>query len=310
LTTFLQLLVAGVSLGAVYALLALGFVVVFKATGVVNFAHPALLMTGAYVTARLGGPGGLPIGDPDSADPLRFAIGLLIGVGAAGTLAFVVQRGLVHPMAARSVVAVSIMTIGVDVVVQTEIVRRFGAVEALSMGDPWGAGVAHAFGLTVPYTRIAALVVGLAVITAFFAWFRLSTWGVAMRAVADDPETAALMGIRRSRVAAVAWLLAGGLAAVAGLFISVSPAAGLTPATTVVALHAFPAAIIGGLDSTTGAVLGGLVVGVAEMLTQGYAADLAVLGRGFHAVMPYVVMVIVLLARPSGLFGTRELHRV
>jgi branched-chain amino acid transport system permease protein len=309
MTTFVQLLVAGISLGAVYALLALGFVVVFKATGVVNFAHPALLMAGAYVTARLSGPGGLPIGDP-ATSPVRFAVALLIGVGAAAALALVIQRGLVHPMAARSVVAVSIMTIGVDVVVQTEIVRRFGAVEALSMGDPWGGSVVHAFGLTVPHTRIAALAVGLVVITAFFAWFRLSTWGVAMRAIAEDPETAALMGIRRYRVAAVAWLLAGALAAIAGLFLSVSPAAGLTPAATVVALHAFPAAIIGGLDSTTGAVLGGLVVGVAEMLTQGYAADLAFLGRGFHAVMPYVVMVAVLLIRPSGLFGIRELHRV
>jgi branched-chain amino acid transport system permease protein len=305
MTTLVQLLVAGVSLGAVYALLALGFVVVFKATGVVNFAHPALLMAGAYVTARLSGPGGLPIGPP-----VRFAVALLIGVGAAAALSLVIQRGLVHPMAARSAVAVSIMTIGVDVVVQTEIVRRFGAVEALSMGDPWGASVVRAFGVTVPHTRIAALVVGLVVITGFFAWFRFSTWGVAMRATAEDPETAALMGIRRSRIAAVAWLLAGALAAIAGLFISVSPAAGLTPAATVVALHAFPAAIIGGLDSTTGAVLGGLVVGVAEMLTQGYAADLAFLGRGFHGVMPYVVMVAVLLIRPSGLFGTRELHRV
>jgi branched-chain amino acid transport system permease protein len=310
MTTFLQLFVAGVSLGAVYALLALGFVIVFKATGVVNFAHPALLMAGAYVTARLSGPGGLPIGDPDAPSLPRFAVGLLIGVGAAATLAFVIQRGLVRPMAARSVVAVSIMTIGVDVVAQTEIVRRFGAVEALSMGDPWGADVIRAFGLTVPYTRIAALAVGLVVITAFFVWFRLSAWGVAMRALAEDPETAALMGIRRSRVAAVAWVLAGALAALAGLFISVSPAAGLTPATTVVALHAFPAAIIGGLDSTTGAIAGGLIVGVAEMLTQGYAADLSYLGRGFHAVMPYVVMIAVLMIRPSGLFGTRELHRV
>jgi len=309
-TTFFQLLLAGISLGAVYALLALGFVIVYKATGVVNFAHPALLLAGAYVTARLAGPGGLPIGDPESTSLARFAVALAVGVGAAAALALVVQRGLAHPMAARSVVAISIMTIGVDVVVQTEIIRRFGAVEALSMGDPWGAGVVRAFGLTVPYTRIAALVVGLVVITVFFAWFRLSTWGVAMRAAAEDPETASLMGIRRARVAAVAWLLAGGLAAIAGLFISVSPAAGLTPATTVVALHAFPAAIIGGLDSTTGAVAGGLIVGLAEMLTQGYATDLAFLGRGFHTVMPYVVMVAVLLIRPSGLFGTRELHRV
>ena len=201
---------------------------------------------------------------------LRFAVALLIGVGAAAALAVVIQRGLVHPMAARSVVAVSIMTIGVDVVVQTEIVRRFGAVEALSMGDPWGGSVVHAFGLTVPHTRIAALAVGLVVITAFFAWFRLSTWGVAMRAVAEDPETAALMGIRRSRVAAVAWLLAGALAAIAGLFLSVSPAAGPHPGGHA-SWRCTPSPPRSSADSTPPPArsLGGLVVGVAEMLDPG-----------------------------------------
>jgi branched-chain amino acid transport system permease protein len=218
MTQVAEFLVIGVSRGAVYALLALGFVMVFKATGVVNFAHPGLLMAGAYVTARLG--------------------------------------------------------------------------------------------VSIQHSRIAALVVGLVVIAAFFVWFRFSTWGIAMRAVAEDPETAALMGIRRSRVAASAWLLAGALAAIAGLFLSVSPAAGLTTATAAAALHAFPAAIIGGLDSTSGAVVGGVIVGVAEALTQGFAGDLKFLGQNFDTVMPYVVMVLVLLVKPSGLFGTKELHRV
>jgi branched-chain amino acid transport system permease protein len=297
-TQFLQLLINGVSLGAVYALLALGFVVVFKASGVVNFAHPALLMAGAYVTARLA-----------ATDTLPFALALLAGVGAAVAVSLVIQRFLVSPMASRSAIAVSIMTIGVDVVVQTEITRRIG-VDILPMGDPWRDGVVTVAGVTIPQTRIAALVVGVAVIAAFFAWFRFSTWGIAMRAVAEDPGTAALMGVQRARVSAIAWMLAGALAAVAGLFISVFPAPGLEPATAAVALRAFPAAIIGGLDSTGGAVVGGVVVGVAEALAGGYASELSFLGQGFHTVMPYAVMVLVLLARPSGLFGTRELHRV
>jgi branched-chain amino acid transport system permease protein len=307
MTTLGQLLVAGVALGSVYALLALGFVLVFKATGVVNFAHPGLLLVGAYVTARCAAAdGGLPI---SGAVP-RFAVALLLGVGAAALLALLVQRGLVHQMAARSVIAVSILTIGVDLVLETEIGRRFGAAEALPMGDPWGADAVHLLGLTIPVTRIAALVVSLVLIGVFFAWFRFSMWGVAMRATAEDAGTAALMGVRRARVAATAWVLAGALAAIAGLFLSVSPYSGLTPTTSFIALSAFPAAIIGGLDSTGGAVLGGLIVGVAESLTQGYASQLSFLGQGFHAVMPYVVMVVVLLIRPSGLFGTKELHRV
>jgi branched-chain amino acid transport system permease protein len=282
----------------VYALLALGFVVVFKASGVVNFAHPALLMIGAYAIARVGTWSGVP-----------FALALVIGIGAAMAAAAFVQRVLVHPMAARSMIAVSIMTIGVDLVVQTEIVRRLGT-DILPMGDPWQSDVVTFFGLSIPQTRVAALVAGLALIAAFFAWFKYSHWGVAMRAVAEDQETAALMGVRRSRVTALAWLLAGALAAIASVFITVFPAPGLEPTTATVALRAFPAAIIGGLDSTGGAVVGGMIVGVSEVLAQGYADELSFLGAGFYTVMPYVAMVVVLLVRPAGLFGTRELHRV
>lgn len=298
MSQLLQLLASGVSLGAVYALLALGFVVVYKASGVVNFAHPALLMVGAYVTARLSGTGDVP-----------FYAAVLIGIGGAALISLVIQFFLVAPVAKRSVIAASILTIGVDVVLQTEINRRIG-VEILPMGDPWQDNVVTVAGVTIPQTRIVALVIGVVLIAVFFAWFKFSTWGVAMRAVAEDRETAALMGIRSSRVSALAWVLAGGLAAVAGLFMTVFPSPGLEPVTASVALRAFPAAIIGGLDSTGGAVAGGLIVGVTEVLTQGYATELSFLGLGFHSVMPYVVMVAVLLVRPSGLFGTRELHRV
>ena len=299
MTLFLQLVVGGLSLGAVYALLALGFVVVFKSSGVINFAHPAFLMIGAYTIARVGMVSHLP-----------FVLALLAGVAVAGAAALIVQWLLVHPMAGRSIIAISIMTIGVDVITQTEIIRRIGLDAYVPMNDPWRDRVVHLAGMVIPQTRIAALAVGLAAITAFFLWFRFSTWGIAMRAVADDPETASLMGVRRVTVTTLAWVIAGVLAALAGLFMTVFPSPGLQPATAAVALRAFPAAIIGGLDSTSGAIIGGLVVGVAEALTQGYATQLSFLGSGFHTVMPYVVMVGVLLVRPSGLFGTRELHRV
>jgi len=293
----IQLLVGGASLGSVYALLALGFVVVFRASGVVNFGHPALLMIGAYVVARLG------------LAHVSFPLALLGGVAAAALAALLVQRFLVTTMARSSVIAVGIMTIGVDLIAETEITRRMGS-DIPTMNDPWGARVIHVGALTIPQTRIAGLVLCMALIGGFFAWFRFSSWGVAMRAVAEDPETASLMGVRRGAVSALAWTVAGGLAAVAGLFITVFPTPGLQPATAAVALAAFPAAIVGGLDSTGGAIVGGLVVGMSEALAQGYESHLRFLGLGFSSVMPYVVMVAVLLIRPAGLFGTKELHRV
>jgi branched-chain amino acid transport system permease protein len=292
---FAQLLIGGISLGAVYALLALGFVLVFKATGVINFAYPALLLVGAYATARAG--------------ELPFPVAAILGICAAVVIAALVDRVLVRRMRGGSVIAVSIMTIGVGVLLQTEIIRRIG-IDVLPIGDPWGSGVVTLGGLTIPQTRIAALVVGLALIACFFAWFKFSVWGVAMRATAEDHETAALMGIPGGRISTASWAVAGGLAAVAGLFVTMFPSPGLEPTTSAVALRAFPAAIIGGLDSTGGAVVGGLVIGVTEVLTQGYEGHLTFLGLGFHAVMPYLVMVLVLLVRPAGLFGTRELHRV
>ena len=292
---FAQLLIGGISLGAVYALLALGFVLVFKATGVINFAYPALLLVGAYATARAG--------------ELPFPVAAILGIGAAVVIAALVDLVLVRRMRGGSVIAVSIMTIGVGVLLQTEIIRRIG-IDVLPIGDPWGSEVVTLGGLTIPQTRIAALVVGLGLIACFFAWFKFSVWGVAMRATAEDHETAALMGIPGGRISAASWAVAGGLAAVAGLFVTMFPSPGLEPTTSAVALRAFPAAIIGGLDSTGGAVVGGLVIGVTEVLTQGYEGHLTFLGLGFHAVMPYLVMVLVLLVRPTGLFGTRELHRV
>ena len=148
-------------------------------------------------------------------------------------------------------------------------------------------------------------------IAVFFVAFKYSSWGVAMRASAEDGETAALMGIRLGRVSALAWVVAGALAAVAALFLVGAPTPGVTPVGRTRSRCArFPAAILGGLDSTGGALVGGLLIGLAESLAAGYQDQLLFLGRGFGDVVPYVVMIVVLLVRPSGLFGTKELTRV
>src|SRR3954462_2252414 len=130
------------------------------------------------------------------------------------------------------------------------------------------------------------------------------------RAAAEDDEAAALMGIRLGRVAGASWAVAGALAALGGVFFTTFPTPGVDASVGLTALSAFPAAILGGLDSLAGAVVGGLIIGVVVTMTAGYQSDIAFLGRGLSDVAPYVVMVLVLLWRPSGLFGTRELTRV
>ncbi|MYU31587.1 branched-chain amino acid ABC transporter permease [Streptomyces sp. SID8358] len=296
MTTFIELLLGGLAIGSVYALIALGFVVIFKATEVVNFAHASLLLAGGYVTAVLH-------------DDIGFWPALGVGVAGAAVVGAAVEFLVMRRYRGGDHSVLAIVTIGVDILITTELTRRMGT-EVLSLGDPWGDGVVTVGGITLAQTRIAAFVVAGLLITLFLLAFRYTSWGVSMRAAAENPQTAALMGIRLGRVSLSAWAVAGALAAVAALFLTVFPTPGLERATSFAALKAFPAAILGGLDSTTGALVGGLVVGVTESLATGYQGDLSFLGRGIGDLAPYLVMLVVLLVRPAGLFGTKELARV
>lgn len=296
MTKFVELLISGVSLGFIYALISMGFVVIFKATEVVNFAHGSVLLFGGFVVATLQ-------------DRLGFLPAVLAGVAAAGVLALAVEFLLIRRIRRANHNVLAILTLGVDIVLIAELTRQIGP-DVLSTGDPWRDQVATVGAFSIAQTRLAAIVVALLLIATFFTVFKYSRWGVATRAAAEDSEAAALMGIPLGRVCAGAWLIAGALAAVAGVFLAGFPSPGLTPASGHAALKAFPAAILGGLDSTGGAVVGGVIVGIAEALTAGYQDNLLFFGRGIGDVTPFVLMILVLLWRPSGLFGTRAVSRV
>ncbi|MFD0686718.1 branched-chain amino acid ABC transporter permease [Actinomadura fibrosa] len=296
MSTFVELVVNGVSVGAVYALIALGFVIIFKATEVVNFAHASLLLVGGYVTAVLH-------------DDIGFLPALGAGIGTAALAGALIEVLVLRRARVENHAVLAIVTIGVDIMMTTELTRRIGT-EVLSLGDPWQSRIVTIGGVGIAETRIAALAVASLLITAFLLAFRYTPWGVAMRAAAEDGEAAALMGIRLTRVSLGAWAVAGALAAVAALFLTVFPTPGLDRSTSFAAMKAFPAAILGGLDSTTGALAGGLIVGLTESLVTGYQGQLDFMGRGAGDVAPFLVMLLVLLVRPAGLFGTRELSRV
>ena len=296
MTQFVELLISGASVGFVYALVALGFVMIFRATRVVNFAHGSLVLLGAYVIARTHGS-------------LGFVPAVLVGVVGTALVGVLVQVLILRRLRGAALDVATIATIGVDILLATELTRRIGT-KSLNIGDPWRDSVVHLGSFSVPEARVAAAVVAIVLLSAFFAAFKLSDWGVAMRCAAEDGEAAALMGIRLGRVAAGAWVVAGALAAVGGVFFTTFPSPGVDSSVGLSALIALPAAILGGLDSLAGAVVGGLILGVVVTLTAGYQNDLSFLGRGLGDVAPYIVMVLVLLVRPAGLFGTRELTRV
>jgi branched-chain amino acid transport system permease protein len=293
---FVELLISGVSIGFVYALIVLGFVLVFKATRVVNFAHGSVLLIGAYVIAR-------------THRELGFLGAVAVGVAVAAVVAFLIQFLFIRRVRGATADVLTILTLGVNILLVTEMTRRIGDA-TLAIGDPWRDHITHLGSFSIPQARIAAAVVAVILLAILLLIFRFTDWGLAMRSAADDGETAALMGIRLTRVAAGVWALAGAVAAIGGLFLTTFPTPGVDANTGLVALAAFPAAILGGLDSVAGAVIGGLIIGVTVTLVNGYQDELAFLGRGLGDVAPYIVMLVVLLLRPSGLFGTRELTRV
>ncbi len=290
--TFIQVLVNGLGKGAVYALLALGFVIIFKASGVLNFAHGSFVLLGGYVAFR-------------TQEDLGFALSALLGVATAGLGALIIERGLVARRPLADPIALALLTIGVDVIMTEEIIRRLG-LEIPFLGRPYDGKPIQAGEVTFFRTQLFALLVGAILVTLFFLAFRYTGWGVAMRAQAENREAAALMGIRRGRVTGTAWVIAGALAGVAVLFLATQDfsGSGLSRGTHAIALVAFPAAIIGGLDSTGGAIVGGAIVGLTEALSAQY------ISFEFAKVAVYFVMLAVLIVRPSGLFGTRERTRV
>ena len=293
---FVTLLIGGLFLGAIYSLVALGFVTIFRATGVINFAQGSLLLLGAYVIGR-------------THDSIGFLPAVALAVVIAAVGAALIDIVLIRRVRTADLGTLAILTLGVDILLLTELTRRLGT-DVLNVGAPWGSDVVEVAGIRVAASRVIAGGVALLLVAGFAAAFKYTDWGVAMRSAAEDGETASLMGIRLNRVAAAAWALAGALAAIGGLFLTSFPAAGVTGGVGLVALAAIPAVVLGGFDSPGGAVVGGLIIGVVSVLTAGYQQELSFLGRGLGTVAPFAVMLLVLLVRPSGLFGTREVTRV
>lgn len=296
--TFLQLLFAGLALGAVYALIALGFTVIYRASRVINFAQGQLLALGAFTTSWLVATGKLP-----------FWLAFILGAVATALAALIFQSGVLRFALGRPDFTIVMLTLGLATILNSVIPTVFG-VYPRTNGDPWGASAVHLDGLAFTWVKIWTIAAALIVLVGFFVFNKYSRYGLAMRSAALDPEASLAVGIPLRRVYATAWVLAGIVACVGGVFLTGYPNS-LDPTVGDVALLAFPAVILGGIDSTTGAVVGGFVIGVVEELTAGYQPQYASwLGHNFYLIAPYVVMIAVLLVRPYGLFGSRPAERL
>jgi len=294
-TTFAQMVINGLALASIYALVALGFTIIYQATNTVNFAHGSLLLLGGLVVALLH-------------DEVGFWGALLIAVLVTAIVSIALVL-LLRTARERDVATLAVMTIGFDILLLAELARRMGS-DVFSLGDPWGARIVEVGGIVMAQTRLAALIVAGILIAILFLAIKFTRWGLAMRAVSMDEEAAALMGVSQRRIELSSWVIAGAFAAVAAVFVAAFPDQGLTQTSGYVSLAAFPAAVIGGLGNPVGALLGSVLIGLSASAAVAYQSDLAFLGAGLPSIAPYVVMVVVLLFKPRGLLAAKEADRV
>ena len=237
MTVFLQATVEGLSLAAIYSLVAIGFVLIYKSMDVLSFAQPALAVVGAGLISSLAVDRGVP-----------FWIALFIGISLTGVLGLIVERTFLRPMVGEPVFSVAILTIGIDILLRTTLDNWIG-LNPRYMGDPFPSfgnfGSAQIAGVTIKYLEIAALATAIFIIIALNIFFRKSKYGVAMRATSFDQEAALAQGINVGRIFGLVWFIAGILAAFAGFFIT-GGFNTLSQTSFVVALRALPAVVIGG----------------------------------------------------------------
>ena len=286
--------VSGLATGGVFALVALGFVLIYKASDVINFAQGDLLLVGAYV-----GWGLYTLGLP-------FPLVFVLTMALCGLLGLAIERTVLRPMIGKPIIAVIIVTLGLASMLRglvfgtmsTE-VRRFQpevfSIAPLELGP-----------VAVPQIYAWAVGIAACAVVALTLFFRYSPQGIAMRAAADDQQAAMSMGIRISWVFGLSWALSAAVAAAGGILLGNLTGVNYTLET--IGLQVFPVVILGGLDSIPGAIVGGLVIGVLQNLASAYLDPCV--GGGLKNVAPFIILVLILMVKPYGLFGRRTIERV
>ena len=290
MSTFLNLLVYGLADGAILALAALGFVLIYKAPSVINFAQGEFLLVGAYMFYTAFVILGLPL-----------IAAVAVGVVVATIIGVVVERFILRPMVGEDPISIIMVTIGLSMLLQA-LVQMFYGTSAKSQPAILPRTSVEFLGATVPVNRLLVILIAAIVLTAFTVFFRRSRHGIAMRAVADDQQAAMTMGISVRRIFALAWVLAAVSALIAGVLLADISAVDQNLAAF--GLMVFPVVILGGLDSVPGTIIGGLTIGLLKQFVSGY------LDPGLATVIPYVVLVLILLVRPYGIFGEQRIERV
>ena len=289
---FLQLVISGIAQGCIYGLIALGFVLIYKATETVSFAQGDLMMLGAFA----GLAGMTMLGFP-------FWLAVISAIGAMALLGLVTERLVIRPILGQPAFSIVMLTIGLGYVGRGLITMIPGiGTETHTLPVPYKDQSWTLGGLVVSMEQTAVIVVTAVLCAALYALFKYSKLGLAMQASSQNQLAAYYMGIPVKRLNGLVWALAAAVAAIAGLL--------LAPITFVhanmgfIGLEAFPAAVVGGFGSLPGAIVGGLVIGIVESLSGFY------LPEGFKDIAAYIVVLIMLRVKPNGLFGEKLRKKV
>ena len=287
------LLVSGLSIGLMYSLIALGFVLIYKATDAINFAQGEFVMLAGFMATTA----------------LAAHVGIWGAIAAAIlgmiVLSFVLERTVLRPLLGRPVVAVIMATIGLAAILRGLPPITIGA-QTKALPLPTGDTPITVWSAVIPPVQVVGVVVSIGFLAVFTWFFLKSRMGIAMRAVADNQQVAMAMGINVERYFAIAWAMAGVVSALGGIIWG--SMLGVDTQLSLIGLKVFPVVILGGLDSIVGAVVGGLIVGVVESIAAGYLDPFV--GGGTKDFAPYVLMILTLMFKPYGLFGTHRIERV
>ncbi len=292
LTEFAQMVISGIAIGCIYAIVALGFVLIYKASEVVNFAQGDLMMLGAFLGYTLIGIIGLP-----------FMVGVPLAIAGMAGIGALLDRVVLRPMVGQPIFAIVIVTLGIGFVVRSVVSQVPGwGTETYSFESPFSKGVAKLGSLAVSHEHLVIIAATIVLIAVLYFFFRFTNLGIAMQATSQNQLAAYYVGIPVKTILSMIWAISAATAALVGILLA--PIAFVHVNMGFIGLKAFPAAVLGGFGSIPGAVAGGLIIGIVESLSGFY------LPEGFKDVAAYVVLLMVLILRPQGLFAEATGKRV
>lgn len=289
----LPLIADGILVGLMYSLIAIGFVLIYKATGAINFAQGEFVMIAGIAAAAFVAAGA------------NFWLASALAIVMMVLASFGLERVVLRPLLGRPVISVVMATIGVAAIIRGAGPLIFG-IGTRSMPLPFSDRPLALGPVMIPTVQLAGATVSIVLVAGFTWLFTRSRMGVAMRAVADSQSVAMAMGINVRRYFAYAWALGGIVSAIGGVFWGAL--LGVDNQLALIGMKVFPVVILGGLDSIAGAVVGGVLIGVLENLTAGFLDSYV--GGGMKELVPYLMVIIVLMFRPYGLFGKRTVERI